>query len=67
MVIIGIKPAPADHQFNFKEVGLILCGLNTMGTEFLSQCNYEIINQVEKKLNFRSRLKLYIVLVNLKL
>ena len=31
-VIIGIKPAPGDHESNFKKVGLIPFGLNTMGT-----------------------------------
>ena len=29
MVIIGIKPAPSDHESNFKKVGAIPCGCNT--------------------------------------
>ena len=32
-VIIGIKPAPGDHKSNFKKVGSIPFGFNTMGTE----------------------------------
>ena len=31
-VIIGIKPAPGDHESNFKKVGSIPFGFNTMGT-----------------------------------
>ena len=34
-VIIGIKPAPGDHKSNFKKVGSIPFGFNTMGTDFL--------------------------------
>ena len=30
-VIIGLKPAPGDHQSNLKKMGSILCGFNTMG------------------------------------
>ena len=29
-VIIGIKPAPGDHESNFKNVGSILFGFNTL-------------------------------------
>ena len=32
--IIGIKPAPGDHESNFKEVGAIPCGYNTKRTKF---------------------------------
>ena len=31
-VIIGIKPAPGDHESNSKKVGSIQFGFNTMGT-----------------------------------
>ena len=31
-VIIEIKPAPVEDVSNFKKVGAILCGFNTMGT-----------------------------------
>ena len=31
-VIIGMKPAPDDHKYNFKKVGSIPFGFNTMGT-----------------------------------
>ena len=31
-IIIGIKPAPGDNKSNFKKVGSIPCGFNTMGT-----------------------------------
>ena len=32
MDIIGIKPAPGDHESNLKKVGAIPCGCNTNGT-----------------------------------
>ena len=31
--IIGIKPAPGNHESNFKKVGAILCGCNTKLTD----------------------------------
>ena len=35
MDIIGIKPAPGDHESNFLKVGSIPCGCNTNGTIFI--------------------------------
>ena len=37
--IIGIKPAPGDHESNFKKVGSIPFGFNAMGTKI----NYAIV------------------------
>ena len=34
-VIVGIKPAPGDHESNFKKKGSITFGFNTMGTIWL--------------------------------
>ena len=33
MRIIGIKPAPGDHESNIKKVDAIPCGCNTNGTK----------------------------------
>ena len=38
-VEIGIKPAPSDHESNFKKVGSIPCGFNNMGTRYLYSTN----------------------------
>ena len=32
VVVIGMKPAPGDHELNFKKVGWIPYGLNHNGT-----------------------------------
>ena len=34
-VIIGIKPAPGNQEYNFKKMGSIPCGFYTMGTKQL--------------------------------
>ena len=33
LYIIEIKPAPGDHEYNFKKVGAILCGCNSKRTK----------------------------------
>ena len=36
-----MKPAPGDHESNFKKVGSIPFGFNTMGTLISSECLIE--------------------------
>ena len=42
-IIIGIKPAPVDHKFNFKKIYSIPFGINTTGTNVFIDCSCKIL------------------------
>ena len=44
--IIGIKLAPGDHESNFKKVGSVPCGFNTMGTVWFYELFYVVLKNV---------------------